>query len=366
MGLDDFKKQTLVFYDRVKVFKKLLVESRDCHLLEIVRNHGEIDDQRALLTREYAKLEKNISIIGKNPKMNDGVWNIWYSPYDNAFANDILPRVWPSIDAVINDLDWIIGRLESMQEVEFETITQAEKNMSLDYSKENELLVRIDSAINLAEQKLLKGEELNLLLGGLRKYDINTDTDEILRRKIEKIQREPNTVWNDKNGYAVEGAALLTPWRELFFELVPGKKKQVQKYFRPGSSEEIFVYLKTLVPGARILKIFDPYVDEQLLKLLEHANPSVEIYILGNKFDVTFLSKLSSFSIYFDRNIKVRKSEAAHARFYIVDDNVYNVDVSLKGKGADKATCISPIIRSEATKIIGDFELWWKNGNELT
>lgn len=89
---------------------------------EIVRNGLEIAEKRRELNVEFGKLEKFISKFGKNPRMSDGVNPSTYSVYSNAFSNDILLRVGPSTDAVIQDLDYLTGRLNGMSETEFQQI----------------------------------------------------------------------------------------------------------------------------------------------------------------------------------------------------------------------------------------------------
>lgn len=370
MTVRELKEQIEAFYKKVKSYRSLLVESRNPHIPEIEKNQEKIKESRKILIRKYAKLEPYIKKLGKNPKMCDGVWKIWYSPYDNAFSSDILLRVGPSIDAVIDDLDLIIGKLENMKaEKEIEMPQSPKESIKKRQPIEEEkLLNRIDTSINLAEQKLLKGEELNELISDLKRFKVSADKDEITKRKLEKIQREPNTVWSDPKGYAVGGVELLRRWREIFLGLISPDKVPSQKYFRPGSREEIFSYLKPLISSAKTIKIYDNYLGEEILKLLESTSQDTEIFILGGggKIDKRFITKLPAFIIYFGRKIEAKKtSKVAHARFYIIDDLVYHVDPSLKGGGADRATIISPVDKQEAGEIIKDFNDWWQKGENL-
>lgn len=111
--ITDFQKATIDY-------SKLLLESRDSVMPDIVRNHDLIDESKSKLSRTFAGLEKYIVKFGNNPKTNDGVWNVMYSPYNNAFTSDVLVRVGPSIDMVIDDLNIVLGRLESVTDEEFE------------------------------------------------------------------------------------------------------------------------------------------------------------------------------------------------------------------------------------------------------
>ncbi len=358
------------FYKKVRAYRDLLLESRNAYMPEIEKNHEQIAQQKKDLIRDYAKLQSVIEKFGKKPKMNDGVWNVWFSPYDNAFTSDTLIRVGPSLDAVLEDLDFAIGKLEGIDDEEEVLIKPKEHKIKKSpVLKEGEdFLSKIDRAINLAEQKLLKGEELNNLISDLKSYKPPTESEEIPKRKLEKIQREPNTVWSDPKGYAIGGVALLSPWREVFLELTSPEKSSSQRYFRPGSREEILAYLRPLVSSAKSIRIYDNYLGDEVLKLLESSASDAEIQILGGggQVDPRFISKLPAFATYFDKKIEAKKtSKVAHARFYIVDTLVYHVDPSLKGNGADQATVISPLEKTEAEKVINDFEQWWSLGEKI-
>lgn len=112
------------FQQMIKTYRALLLKSRDM-IGDIVRNHDEIAEKRSILNREHAGLQKYIRKFGKNPRMNDGVWNLVYSCYDNAFSADILQRVGPSLDGVMQDLDYILGTLTSIDEAEFQKALEA-------------------------------------------------------------------------------------------------------------------------------------------------------------------------------------------------------------------------------------------------
>lgn len=69
--------------------------------------------------------------------MSNGVWNVSYSPYANAFTKDVLPRIGKSTDLIIGDLDYIIGKLEVMSEKELNNlfIDKNSKGKNLDNAK---------------------------------------------------------------------------------------------------------------------------------------------------------------------------------------------------------------------------------------
>lgn len=118
MNREDLIKEIEIFKDNTEELRKLLLDSRDC-VGDIVENHDKIRKLRSTLNRIRARLEKFILLFGNNPRMSDGVWNILYPVYDNAFSDDILSRVGPSLNVVLQDQDYIIGKLESIDNKEF-------------------------------------------------------------------------------------------------------------------------------------------------------------------------------------------------------------------------------------------------------
>ncbi len=110
MQKNDLLKKLISFKTRCKKLRKLLSESRNA-VAEIVRNHEKIASLRSKLNQSYAGLEKYIKLFGKNPKLTDEVWMVAFLVYETAFSADILQRVGPSLNAVSQDLDYIIGKL---------------------------------------------------------------------------------------------------------------------------------------------------------------------------------------------------------------------------------------------------------------
>lgn len=247
-----------------------------------------------------------------------------------------------------------------------------DKNTKTGVSKEDsgkgegrKLKEQIDEFFELAEKKVLEGEELNKLVLELRAYHIPSSAGTILYREIEKLQKEPNTVWSDNKGYAIGGKELLSPWKELFSRLFPETEKPEQRYFSPGSQDEIFNHLKTLFPGRKTIRVFDNYLDEKILKLLETAHPEAEIFLLSKKYKSVFIQKLDAFRVYFGKKIKAKIASISHDRFYIVDGNVYSLGTSLKGEGITKATLFTPLNELEAKKLSEDFDEWWMSAEDL-
>lgn len=126
MNLEQLITAIINFRQQVQEYRDLMVRSRDRVVPEIRRNGEEIRQMRASLTGELGRLERYIRTIGNNPRMTDGVHQQAYSVYHNAFSADILLRVGPSTDAVLQDLDYIAGRLNGMTEDEFNEIMNPE------------------------------------------------------------------------------------------------------------------------------------------------------------------------------------------------------------------------------------------------
>jgi hypothetical protein len=136
-----------------------------------------------------------------------------------------------------------------------------------------------------------------------------------------------------------------------------------QIYFPNGSREELVSFLEGKILGAKNIRIYDSYPSEDILKLFESASPKAEIKLLGKIIDEPFLNKINAFNLYFNQNINVKKTNVSHARFYIIDDEVLQVDSSLKNSGGDKTTMVHIINPETAETIKKDFDKWW---NEAT
>ncbi len=140
MNKDECKKTIQEFRGKIESYRKLLLSSRDSIMPNIVRNHGEIDQQKSELNSIYGGLENYIKKLGKNPKINDGVWNIWFSPYDNAFTSDTLVRIGPSIEATLGDLDYILGKIKSMTKEDWSDLFEQKVTTKTEKEKEGVII----------------------------------------------------------------------------------------------------------------------------------------------------------------------------------------------------------------------------------
>ena len=126
-NLEELKDKILNFREKVDKYRSLLLESRGNYMMEIVRNHEEIGKRKAELNMIYGRLENYIAKLGNNPKMRDGVNPEYFPVYNNAFSADILERVGPSTDAVLQDLDYILGKLDRLSEEELNMLFNQKK-----------------------------------------------------------------------------------------------------------------------------------------------------------------------------------------------------------------------------------------------
>ncbi|MDO8512677.1 MAG: hypothetical protein Q7S57_05350 [bacterium] len=127
MNLEKLKESILEFQQKVRLYRTLLSTSRDRILPEIRNNHEAIARMRSELNMDYGMLELYLKKFGNNPQMRDGVHPEYYFAYPNAFSSDVLVRVGPSVDAVLQDLDYLLGRLNAIKEDEFSEVLRLSK-----------------------------------------------------------------------------------------------------------------------------------------------------------------------------------------------------------------------------------------------
>src|SRR3990167_9236570 len=119
MTLAELKTSISEFREKVQVYRDLMSESRDSVMPEIVRNGRQIAQMRSELNAELVRLEKYITKFGNNPRMSDGVNPHIYPVYSNAFSDDVLIRVGRSTDAVLQDLNYLTGKLNGLTQDDF-------------------------------------------------------------------------------------------------------------------------------------------------------------------------------------------------------------------------------------------------------
>lgn len=108
------------FYEELRIYRGLLSKSRNS-MVQIVRNHEEIAAQRSNLNKKYGSLERYIKKLGNYPMRSD-VGGGPYPVYEVGLSTDILQRRGPCIDAAIQDLEYMLGRLEGMTDEEYQFV----------------------------------------------------------------------------------------------------------------------------------------------------------------------------------------------------------------------------------------------------
>lgn len=108
------------FYESLKAYRELLSKSRDA-MVRIVRNGPELEEMRSDLNRTYGALSKYIKKLGNYPMRSD-VGGGPYPVYEIGLSADILQRRGPCIDAAIQDLEYILGRLEDMSDDDLDNL----------------------------------------------------------------------------------------------------------------------------------------------------------------------------------------------------------------------------------------------------
>ena len=135
MKMEEIKSKIEEFHETMRGYRDLLSKSRD-NMVRIVRNGQQIEEMRSDLNRKLGALSKYIKKLGHNPYSSD-IGGGPYPVYETALSNDILQRRGPCIDMALQDLDYIIGRLENMSEEEFNDIFSPRKHTEVEKIVEN-------------------------------------------------------------------------------------------------------------------------------------------------------------------------------------------------------------------------------------
>ena len=193
----------------------------------------------------------------------------------------------------------------------------------------------------------------------MRELDILNDQkiDIITKAKFEQRQNKIATISSDRTWYT--GGDFLLEWKR-FLEIFSWiHYKTEQRYFSPESDNQIIEELRNLFMSAKeYIGIYDNYFDKKILKLIwTNLNP-LKITLLSSKWLQGILGDINSFTtIYDEKVIKVRKTNIAHDRFYIIDNSVYSIGISLQH--THKATFFSKLNEDEWVKLITDYKNWW-------
>jgi len=116
MNKQEIVKKINAFYKELREYRDLLSVSRD-GLVRIVKNHEEIGTRRSSLNRKYGAIEKYVKKFGNQP-MREDVGGGPYPVYEVALSADILQRRGPCIDTALQDLEFIMGKVETISSEE--------------------------------------------------------------------------------------------------------------------------------------------------------------------------------------------------------------------------------------------------------
>jgi len=115
MKKEEIKDKIEEFHGKIYEYRELLSKSRDHIMVRIIDNVKQIEELRSDLNRKLGALSKYIKKLGHNPYSSD-IGGGPYPVYETALSSDILQRRGPCIDMALQDLDYIIGRIENMSE----------------------------------------------------------------------------------------------------------------------------------------------------------------------------------------------------------------------------------------------------------
>ena len=370
MSRSDIKEKISAFRADVQKLRDLLLSSRNS-MARIVKNHEAIDELRTQLNTCYGRLEKYITRLGNRPRMSDGVHRQSYPVYSNAFSSDVLQRSGPSLDAVLQDLDYILGKLDSLSDNESKDI----------FGDENEddyfdmMYARMERDIDLAQKGLLKSSRLK-------------DTEDYVQGKIKKsMESFPEEVrltiekmtsgWTSMlpPGFIDEQIAKqrLGPWMQLIEE-IRGEQPRTEGYLGSGQQYDARKLLRAIFESAhREIIIVDNFLHPHILQLVEPyitTNECLRIKCLMRKKNnsnfSSFRSDLGAFmKQYPSAVIEAKENDLFHGRFIIVDESeVFQSGHSLLGLGS-KADRISKVEGDDIQKIITDVAKAWESGEAM-
>ncbi len=127
MNLPEFRMEIESFKNDVLTYRSLLQQVFAKVLPYSTEKAEHIHSLRSKLSSTYGRNISLIKKLGTDPHMSYGVPRIDYSVYHNGFSEDIQSRVLPSLGAVIQDLDFIFGKVSNISEDEFKNLTEPSK-----------------------------------------------------------------------------------------------------------------------------------------------------------------------------------------------------------------------------------------------
>ncbi len=106
-----------------------------------------------------------------------------------------------------------------------------------------------------------------------------------------------------------------------------------QGIFYDGQVFDAYVFVADLIKSAKCsIKLVDNYIDESVLTLFS-KNPSIQVTIYTKSISKQLKLDLKKYNAQYN-NIEIKKFDASHDRFMIIDESeVYHIGASLKDLG---------------------------------
>ena len=116
------------FLSDCEEYRSVLLSSTNA-VGDVTRNTAMLRNQQKELITQEAALGPSLTKLSRQPRFRDPMHGVVYSAYDNAFTNDVLIRAGRSLDAVIDDVVYIIARLRNMEDEDYDKLfpTSAKK-----------------------------------------------------------------------------------------------------------------------------------------------------------------------------------------------------------------------------------------------
>ncbi len=119
----------------------------------------------------------------------------------------------------------------------------------------------------------------------------------------------------------------------LYEKLEEGKLEPKQGIFFDGQIFDAYSFVSNLIKqAAREIILFDNYVDETVLILLDKRDSGVKATIYTKQISPQLQLDLTRHNAQYPP-INILPFNKAHDRFFIIDDNVYHIGASLKDIG---------------------------------
>ena len=120
---------------------------------------------------------------------------------------------------------------------------------------------------------------------------------------------------------------------EIFNAIEDKTLKPSQGIFYDGQTFDAYIFVSDLVKSAKVsIKLIDNYIDETVLTLFS-KNQNIEVTIYTKTISKQLKLDLEKYNSQY-KNIEIKKFNASHDRFLIIDEKeIYHIGASLKDLG---------------------------------